>query len=61
MQDLKHENEIELEKVEGVNNPADLMTKLNHAPLLEEHCRKLGLTHEEGRASKASQLSRGII
>ena len=61
LQELKDENAIEFEKVDGVNNPADLMTKLNHAHLLEEHCRRLGLTHEEGRASKASQLSRGII
>ena len=60
IQDMRDEKMVEFMKVDGVNNPADLMTKLNSTKLLEDHCRRLGLRAEQGRASQASEVSRGI-
>ena len=43
-------------KVIGTKNGADLMTKNVEAPLMLEHCRRLGVEPREGRASKAAAL-----
>ena len=60
IQDMRDEKLVEYIKVDGTSNPADLMTKFTSTRLLEEHCRRLGLHPESGRASQASQVSRGI-
>jgi hypothetical protein len=43
-------------KVLGTKNGADLMTKNVDAPLMLEHCRRLGVESREGRSTKASAL-----
>ena len=60
IQSLREEERARFEKVDGSGNPADLMTKDVGGKLLEEHCGRIGLHPEEGRASKAAQVSRGI-
>ncbi|MDA8582761.1 reverse transcriptase domain-containing protein [bacterium] len=61
IQNLQEEEKIRYEKVFGPQNPADLMTKNVGGALLEEHCRRLRLLAEEGRAAKASKVSRGVF
>ena len=43
-------------KVLGTKNGADLMTKNVPAPLMLEHCRRLGVESRAGRSSKAAAL-----
>ena len=60
VQDIKSEDRAVFEKIDGKGNPADLMTKYVSANLLNDHCRKLYLQAEDGRAGSASKVSRGI-
>ena len=60
IQDLKEEESVQFKKVEGTKNPADLMTKHNSAAIIDNQCSRIRLLPEEGRASKASVLSRGV-
>ena len=60
IQDLREEESVAFKKVEGVKNPADLMTKHNPPRTIEEHCWRLKLRPEAGRSSLASKLSRGV-
>ena len=61
IQELRAEEELDFTKVAGKENPADLLTKFNPAPTLEEHCRRMGMFKMEGRAELASNVSRGIV
>ena len=49
--------EIQLEKVLGVQNPADCLTKILPDPALREHMQRMGLAFQEGRASTAPELT----
>ena len=61
IQDAREERQVNFEKVAGKENPADLLTKFNPAPTLEEHCRRMGMFKTEGRAELASNVSRGVL
>ena len=52
--------EVEYKKIDGKLNPADLMTKYLLREKLEEHSRRLGQKHEEGRAQSGLTLQRGF-
>ena len=60
IQELRDGGAVEYVKVAGKENPADLMTKYHPGPVLQEHCRRMGLETSRGRAEKAIDLSRGI-
>ena len=60
IQDLREDEAVLFKKVEGVKNPADLMTKHNPQRIVEEHCWRIKLRPEVGRSSLASKLSRGV-
>ena len=47
---------VEFLKVDGVINPADLMTKHLAAPTARTHADTLGITELTGRAEKAANL-----
>jgi hypothetical protein len=60
VQEKREDNSVQFKKVDGLKNPADLMTKNNGSPTLDEHCRRLKLQEEAGRANKASNLAKGV-
>ena len=60
IQDLREADEVMFKRVEGVKNPADLMTKNNPLRIIDEHCSRIRLKADEGRAALASKLSRGV-
>ena len=60
VQEKAHDEVIAYKKVEGPQNPSDLMTKYNSLKDLKEHCKKIKLEERAGRAAKSVELSRGI-
>ena len=55
LQDLVRKGEVRMSKVEGSNNPADVLTKHVSAEILHKHFRALLLYAREGRATTAPQ------
>ena len=53
--------EIELLRVKGSENPADILTKPVEAKILVGHKAALGLVQEEGRASSAAAISDEVV
>ena len=60
VQEKAAEEKVAFRKIDGTKNPADLMTKNLNQQTLSEHCEKLNLEERTGRASKSSELCRGI-
>ena len=60
VQDIREEGDVQFEKIPGVANPADLMTKHVPNPLLEDHCRRLMVEAVGGRAEKSSRVCKGV-
>ena len=56
VQDRLKKKDFVLERVAGVNNPADLLTKHVERALLEKHSEFLGLKQEKGRAQSAPKI-----
>ena len=61
IQDKVATGEIEIKKVKGTDNPADILTKNVDGNLLAVHKRRLGLTQEEGRAASAAAISKEVV
>ena len=60
LQQEVREGKVELQKIPGLENPADLMTKNNPLRIIEDHCSRIRLKAEDGRAVSASKVSRGV-
>ena len=60
VQQKKEDKEVEFHKVEGTQNPADMLTKHLASDRLQEHGRRAGLEFREGRAESGLQLSSGV-
>ena len=56
IQDKVKCKELALEKVLGIENPADLLTKYLDGPAQDGHVARIGLVNEEGRAQSAPKL-----
>ena len=56
IQEKVEEDELKIEKVQGEDNPADLMTKHLAQRKLEEHMDRLGQEFRHGRAAKGLEL-----
>ena len=56
VQDKLRKNDFTLEKVPGVDNPSDMLTKHVTRDLLLKHMRRLGLHYESGRADSAPSI-----
>ena len=56
VQDRIRKKDFQIQKIAGVDNPADLMTKILDRPLMQKHMTKLGLVAESGRASSAPTI-----
>ena len=48
--------EVNINKVEGVKNPADMFTKAVPAEVTWRHMETMGLENREGRAEEAIQI-----
>ena len=57
IQDKVRNNELDVVKIPGKDNPADVLTKNVPAEILERHMRTLGVWTSSDRASSAPQLS----
>ena len=57
IQERIKEGELQVAKVPGTNNPADIMTKAVPSEVLEKHFGYMGFKPEEGRATKSSTTS----
>ena len=58
IQDAVRQRRVNLEKVLGTENPADMFTKHVDAVLREKLMKKIGLEHRGGRAATAPKLVR---
>ena len=56
IQEKEQRGEVEMRKVHGAVNPADLMTKYMAGPRMADLMRRLGQVHKVGRASTALQV-----
>ena len=61
IQEKERQEEIELRKVRGAMNPADLMTKYLHQNRIEDLSRRLGQVALGGRAHAALDLQRSTV
>ena len=59
IQDKVKNQELSIEKVLGLDNPADLLTKYLDSPAQDKHVLRIGLSNEEGRAASAPRLPKG--
>ena len=59
IQDKLKNKELAIEKVLGIENPADLLTKYLDGVAQDGHIARLNLISEEGRASSAPKLPKG--
>ena len=59
IQDKVKNKELKLEKVLGLDNPADLLTKYLDSPAQDKHVQRIGLVSENGRAASAPKLPKG--
>ena len=48
--------EVDISKVEGVRNPADMFTKAVPAEVIWRHMKTMGFENREGRAEEAIQI-----
>ena len=60
VQDYVRRGEVALEKVLGVDNPADALTKYISAPEMIKHLARMNLFFEEGKPESAPQLTTAI-
>ena len=56
VQDRVKKKDVVLERVPGVDNPADILTKHVDQALLQKHAQFLGLRQEAGRATSAPMI-----
>ena len=56
VQDRVKKKDFVLERVPGVDNPADILTKHVDQALLAKHSELLGLRQEAGRAASAPKI-----
>ena len=56
LQEQAARERVPLHKIDGAQNPADLMTKHLCSNMIEDHIRRLRLEFREGRAEAAAQL-----
>ena len=56
IQQNQKEGEVEVTKVDGRYNPADMFTKPVPAEIMWRHMTKIGFTNREGRAESAMQV-----
>ena len=61
IQELVRDGRLDVSKVPGVENPADLMTKHLGAQCIFEYCRRLGCATREGRAKLALRCALGCV
>ena len=59
IQDRLRKKDFSLEKVPGVDNPSDMLTKHVPRDVLLKHMKKLGLHYEGGRADSAPTIDHG--
>ena len=57
IQDKLRAHELELHKVAGPSNPADMLTKYVDKNTIAKHLERLGMRFEGGRAESAPQLT----
>ena len=57
IQEKLREGQLELVKVLGSDNPADIFTKAIERPTLMKMMDKMSLEHEDGRATSAPSIS----
>ena len=60
LQEKEQRGEVELRKVKGQHNPADLLTKYMSSARMEELMRRIGQTKEAGRARTALDIQGGV-
>ena len=60
IQELVRDGRLEVGKVAGTENPADLMTKHLSAECIFEHCQRLSCFAHEGRAKLAPRCALGL-
>ena len=58
IQQKVREKVVEVEKIPGADNPADILTKYVDAQLLKRHLTTIGLHYESGRAALAPELAK---
>ena len=56
VQDRLKKKDFALERIPGVDNPSDILTKHVDKALLQKHMLRLGLRLEEGRAASAPMI-----
>ena len=61
IQDKLREKEFTLNKVPGVDNPADMLTKYVPAATYKKHLTAISIGPEEGRVGSAPQLTEGQL
>jgi len=61
LQEKVRSKELDVLKVAGVENPADLMTKNLDAETMKKHVSRLGFYVEDGRAESAPKLRPGVV
>jgi len=54
---LQRKSKINLQKIWGHDNPADLLTKFLDSEAIARHARAFGLEYREGRSAEAPQLA----
>ena len=60
LQEKEQRGEVELRKVKGQHNPADLLTKYMSSARMEELMRRIGQVKEAGRARTALDIQGGV-
>ena len=61
VEDKLRETEFTLNKVPGVDNPADMLTKYVPAATYKKHLTAISIGPEEGRVGSAPQLTEGQL
>ena len=56
VQDELKNRSFSIHKVQGTDNPADMMTKHVEAHCIKQHCERLGVLFTEGRAASAPNV-----
>ena len=56
VQQKSHDRSVDLIKILGTGNPADILTKCVAADLLNKMLQKIGMVYMDGRASAAPEL-----
>ena len=58
IQQKVRDGEVDVQKILGSDNPADVLTKYVDAATMQKHLRTLGLVYESGRAASAPELAK---